>query len=842
MFMDKGKSPVFPEVALSPGVYDLELQTCHPGEAEAAELPNASNSREVLGFLNPTPLATRCTTKQNDRTTGRSMGALRSSWIQRLFLGILGEGTMPSYCKEKEKQPGPPQEGVHLLLKDKRSSEDPGHQVQASFEGQSGQDSCDIDKRPRVMQEISGQDCVLEHNYGSQIPSTSIARKGPVCAFEGRGIQPGGERELTAKVYYAVEGVALTAHAEDNVEGFVDLKLEGDHEGNSALLSEEQSLNASKGVEHSLTGIPPLVPPRIKDQPKNGEKLQGNIHPSTLWSQNTGVQRLEMQGISELPSGQSWLPAPQSIPNMMVWEPNEGSSMIKVSRHAGQGENTAAAGTSEPSMPGEVNKSPPCDLQPLVKDNVHSRDQKHEGNKMLQISSALSHRSPLQHPIESATEDSSLIKNHQPGLRETTRRKQQPVLGAFGGGSGSVATAQRPLALPGARISSEVDYPGSGDGQRSGGQEEELNKQVDLQKNSGFQVHCSEKKVIDNGLLSSSSLPPLSLFAPFKHNKEPRRLACGGKIKVDPPVSGESLLTPLFPSHGYVENNDEEVDGSIPKGKFDATIFAPYKPSPDPVSSSSRSDTLKLLDAAKSMSRSSFMAPTCAPLRTAKEQHEPSASPSKPQSVAADLMDVDDQNAIDTRREHLGTKTFFGFEVNAHLVSDQQGSTSNHIIANKHISSVHSSSLVPERVIQSAVPLQIPVPGFYGGGYQQAETPCKTVNTSAIELSSRRPSLHEEAGDIELEQEPSSKNHNLTKPSGSHLRVLQGIHNALNYSSFGPGRNSVTLHILLALNVSMCMLSLWTIRVLLVDNILRDLLLLVSKKIWGHICGILIRT
>lgn len=817
--MDKGKSPAFPEVALSPEVYDLELQTCHPGEAEAAELPNASNSREVLGFLNPTPLATRCTTKQNDRTTGRSMGALRSSWIQRLFLGILGEGTMPSHWNEKEKQPGPPQEeGVHLLLKDKRSSENPGHQVQASFGGQSGQDSCDIEKRPRLMQEFSVEDCVLEHNYGSQIPSTSIARKGPVCAFEGRGIQPGAERELTAKIYDA--GVALTTHAEDNVVGFVDLKLEGDHEGNSALFSEEQSLNASKGVEHSLTGIPPLVPPRFKDQPKDGEKVPGNIHLSTLWSQNTGVQRLEMQGISELPSGQSWLPAPQSIPSM-DWEPNEGSAMMKVSRHAGQGENTAAAGTSEPSMPGEVNRSPPCDLQPLVKDNVHSRDQKHESNKMLQISSALSHSSPLQHPIEGTAEDSSLIKNTRPGLRETIRRKQQPVLSAFGPGSGSVAIAQRPLELPRARISPEVEYPGSEDGQRSGGQEEELNKHVDLQKNSGFQGHCSDKKLIENGLLSSSSLPPLSLFAPFKHNKEPRKLACRGKTKVDPPVSGESLLTPLFPSHGYAENNDEEVDGSIPKGKFDATIFAPYKPSPDPVSSSSRSDTLKLLDAAMSMSRSSFMAPTRAPLQTAKEQHEPSASPIKPQSVAADLMDVDDRNAIETRREHLGTKTYFGFEVNTHLVLDQQGSTSNHINANKHISSVHSSSLVPERVMQTAVPLQTPLPGFHGGGYQQAETPCKTVNTSAIELSSRRPSLHEEADDIELEQEPISKNHYSAKPSGSHLRVLRGIHNALNYSSFGPGRTSVILHILLALNVSMCMLSLLTIQMLLVDNILR---------------------
>lgn len=768
MFMDKGKRPAFPE--LSPGVYDLELQTCHLVEAEAEELPNPSNSREVLGFLNPTPLATRCTTKQNDRTTGSSMNALRSSWIQRLFLGILGEGHMPPHWKEKEKQPDPQEEGVHLLLKDKRSSEDPGYQVQASFEGQSGQDSCDVEKRPGLMQEIIIEDCVLEHNYGSQIPSTSPVRKGPACAFEGTGIQPGGEREHLAKIHYAVEGRALTTH-EDNVEGFVDLKLEGDHEGNSALLAEKKSLTAPKQAEHSLKGVPPLVPPRFKDQPKSGIKLQGNMHPSTLWSQNIGEQRLEMQGKSELACGQSWMPAPQSIPNMMVWEPSEGSAMKKVSRDAGQGENTAAAGTSEPSIPGEVNRSPSCDLQPLVNNNVHSRDQKHEANKMLQISSAISHRSPLQHPIEGATEESSLIKNQQPGLRETIRRQKQPGLGVFGPGSGSVATAERPSELPGARILLEVDYPGSGDGQRSGGQEKELKEHVDLRKNSGFQVHCSDKKVIDNGLLCSSSLPPLSLFAPFKHTKEQRRL---GKTKVHPAVSGESLLTPLFPSHDYLENNDEEGDGSIPKDKFDATIFAPYKPSPDPVSFS-RSDTLKLPDAAMSMSMSSFMAPTCAPLSTAKEQHEPSASSSKPQNVAADLMDVDDENAIYTRQEHLGTKTYFGFEVDAHLVSDQQGSTSKYINANKHISSVHSSSLVPGKAIQTAVPFQSPAPGFYGG-YQQEETLCKTVNTAVIELSSKRPSLHDEADDIQLEQEPSSENHYPMKPSGSHLTVLQGIH------------------------------------------------------------------
>jgi hypothetical protein len=171
------------------------------------------------------------------------------------------------------------------------------------------------------------------------------------------------------------------------------------------------------------------------------------------------------------------------------------------------------------------------------------------------------------------------------------------------------------------------------------------------------------KKKDASSLIRPSSLPPLSLFKPFKHVTEQQQQECRqGKGKVDERVS---LLTPLFHPLTYLGIDDVERDG-IAGGcteKLDkhAPVLMPlYEPFKHHVSSryshDSRAD--KQILAEKSL----ILTPIFTPFKCPKDRHiqrsnEPSQCSSKTSSLPPNLvasLELDTHDSVDGREGRSG--------------------------------------------------------------------------------------------------------------------------------------------------------------------------------------------
>lgn len=156
----------------------------------------------------------------------------------------------------------------------------------------------------------------------------------------------------------------------------------------------------------------------------------------------------------------------------------------------------------------------------------------------------------------------------------------------------------------------------------------------------------------DDRSLGLTSLPPLSLFAPFKHNKEVRSLERLGGVrkeaKVDSWRPGVSLLTPLFPPLSCMGavNCIQDGGAGVLKERLAAAPYSPFRPSANHVGSSE-----KCVAVGGSTDKPSVLLPIFAPFKSAEECNEPSPSSSKTESLPLDLMDV-----VDHREEDTGVK------------------------------------------------------------------------------------------------------------------------------------------------------------------------------------------
>lgn len=243
--------------------------------------------------------------------------------------------------------------------------------------------------------------------------------------------------------------------------------------------------------------------------------------------------------------------------------------------------------------------------------------------------------------------------------------------------------------------------------------------------------------------MGSSALPPLSLFAPFKHNRE-RQL---GKKKMAAGLSEDSLLTPLLSSHGYKDYPNDNLKG---EEKFDSTLFALYKPS----SSIQHSFGLGGIET------------PFAPFKVVEEQNRPSTSLIKTNALPLDLM------------EHDGEDTKMDTDVLPEpraQQADHGGQLGNPPRAYGRSSSNYSSFPLPVIADRREATMFPPNSGPRLNGAQHrvgavnvhGSTSKAGCQTSAIKLSNKRPSLHEARAD--------DKNFSPAQSFDEQLSVSQGM-------------------------------------------------------------------
>lgn len=232
---------------------------------------------------------------------------------------------------------------------------------------------------------------------------------------------------------------------------------------------------------------------------------------------------------------------------------------------------------------------------------------------------------------------------------------------------------------------------------------------------------------------SSRALPPLSLFAPFKHSKERR----GSALSEGPKTFEETpLTTPLFSSRGYKAPES---------GNFGSSVFALYKPlSLAPPIAGSPDFHGNLMS----------LTPIFAPFKMVDEPNGPSTSFIKTERLHA--VDIEEQERGKNILEHDNWN-----DAKAKQVERQGQLLAMH---GPRPSSIYSRTPLPvvsdERKAHSMFSPNSQVPrfkeprlsrlGITGNAHEAGISKgirSHTVNTAAIELNSRRPSLQDSRAD-----------------------------------------------------------------------------------------------
>jgi hypothetical protein len=642
----------------------LELQTSdfEPAAESAPETP--SNSKPEVGFLNPEPLATRCITKDNDGPGEGSLAALRSSWIQRLFPGMLGESVRPSQWKDKEKHIAPDYENNERLLIENTTklAEDSGPSPQLLGVGQESRHG---DLRPVKREEGSSMDIVLPCTNSSPSPRPMLCRQGLPPAREA---------------YRAVRGFA----GEIRVKSAMDI---GNLSENSQELTGLGSQQASVDLSANSTRFTKaLTCNRLPfDYP-----IQQNLH-----AHDVGYSQIRDKDY-----------APNSI---MEQEAEQKMKAFLTPSHI---------------LPAEADtRSMQVEHHPVQRHPLSTRD-------VIGIS-----QQQEQYPYD---------------LNDVGTSNRLVLQGE----SSSLRFRKSGLQPGGIRNIRDTEYLPAG---RAGGEEGLRVDNLETDENIRHQGQYGQNVVS----LESSPLPPLSLFAPFKHNKERRSIESQGKNKMAASLSEDSLLTPLFPSCGYKSDPNDNLGGAdVSEDKFGSTLFAPYYP----LSSFHHSTGLGGIETPLTLT------PIFAPFKTLEEQNRPSTSAMKTNILPFDRMEQSGEDAVgqDSRmdleaspepkaEDAVGQDSRMDLEASSEPKAEQtdhRGQLSNQLRAYGSTSSVYSRSPLPVIANQSEAAMFslnsgprfnegqycIGTANFHGSTLKGRR---QTVSTTAIELNSRRPSLQE---------------------------------------------------------------------------------------------------
>lgn len=645
----------------------MELQTCdfEPAAGSAPETP--SNSRPEVGFLNPEPLATRCTTKDNDGLGEGGVAALRSSWIQRLFPGMLGESVRPAQWKGKHIAPDYENTERLLIENAAKLAEDSGLSPQLLGAGQDlGRENRHGGLGPVIREEVSSTDILL--------PCTNSSQPQPVTLC-GQGLPPARES------YRAIRGLA----GEVFVKSAMDIGHLSDNSRDLTGLSSQQA-----SVDHSA----------------NSTKFTKGLTCNRPFFDHPRQQDMHARDV--------------------------GYSQIR-------------------------------DV-----DNASSSMMKQEAEKNMKASLNLSYRPSAEVDTRSIQVGHNPVQRHSLRSRNVSKIPQQREQIRYGlNGLDTIdLQAESPSRLPrkselqpgGTRNISDSECLVAG-GAVGGG------LRVDTLETGEKTLHQGQygtDRGQNVGSLGSSPLPPLSLFAPFKHNKERRSVESQGKNKMAADLSEDSLLTPLFPSCGYKTDPNDNLGGAgVSEDKFHSTMFATYKP----LSSFKHSTGLRGLETTFTLT------PIFAPFKTAEEQNRPSNSLIKTNVLPLDVMEHNGEDAV-------GQDTEMDVDVLPEpkaQPADHRGQPRNQPRADGHISSVSSDSPLPIIADQRDAAMfslnsgprfndrqcRVEAVNVQGSSLKGR---CHTVNTTAIELSSSRPSLQEERTD---EKDPSTPQSHDIQPSVS---------------------------------------------------------------------------
>ncbi|KAG0583450.1 hypothetical protein KC19_3G136800 [Ceratodon purpureus] len=631
--LERGNSSISETDLCSSEAHELDLETCdfEPAAESAPETP--SNSKPEVGFLNPEPLATRCTTKVNDGPGEGSLAALRSSWIQRLFPGMLGGSVGPSQWKDKGKHIASDYENNERLLIENatRLAEDSGPSPQLLGGGQDpGKESPHCDLRPVKREEVSATDIVLPCTNSSQLPPDMLC---------GEGLSPGRE------AYGAVRGLAGeirvksamdTPHSSENspeLAGLGHQEASVDHAANSTRFSNGLTCNRS-----------PFAYPRQQD----------------LHARDVGYSQI--RDIDCTP------------PSIMEQEEKKMNAFLTPSHKPPSEVDTR-------SMQVEHH---PVQRHPLSRRNFSRLSQQQQQQNRYDLNSL-------------DTSNRIVYQAESPSLRSKNSGFQL-------GGTRNISDAE---CLPAGRASGDKGF-----------RFDNLKKGENIEHRARYGVD-TEKNVVS---LGSSPLPPLSLFAPFKHNKERRSIESQGRNKMAAGLSEDSLLTPLFPSCGYKSDPNDNLGGAgVSEEKFDSAMFSQYKPS----SSIYQSSGLRGLETPLTLT------PIFAPFKTLEEHNRPLKSLIKTkiwplEKNGEDAVGKDTDMDLDALPEPESQQ------------ADHRGQSG--------AMNVHGSTL---------------------------KDGCHTVNTTAIELSRKRPSLHEDRTD--------DKDLSTSQSHDEQLSVSQGMRDLFQF-------------------------------------------------------------
>lgn len=386
-----------------------------------------------------------------------------------------------------------------------------------------------------------------------------------------------------------------------------------------------------------------------------------------------------------------------------------------------------------------------------VQDVRFSQIRDQETEKTKKVSSIHTLKSPADVDTRSMQGEHHPVQRHSLTVSSVARRSRQQeqdrhVLDGLGSSSkpaletGLLSPKFRNFELQerATRNSSYIDYSLRGRAGVEGTTVDDLS----MGENNEHRAQYDADKGQNVVSLGSSPLPPLSLFAPFKHSKERRSALSEGKTNVTPGLSEDiPLRTPLFSSCGYKNGTNDIQDGAgVPEDKFDSTMFAPYKPL------SSLHPSTGMRDVGTPLT----LTPIFAPFKTVEEHNRPSTSFVKMGTLPVDLVE---QGGKDAGRQGIGMNSNVLLDAKAKQV-EHRGQLCNQLATHGRTSSVYSRAPLPGVADQREAAMFSPnaVPHFNEGpcrvGTANVHEPivkggCRTVNTTAIELSSKRPSVQE---------------------------------------------------------------------------------------------------
>uniref|UniRef100_A0A7I4C4Z9 Uncharacterized protein n=1 Tax=Physcomitrium patens TaxID=3218 RepID=A0A7I4C4Z9_PHYPA len=634
---------------------DMDLQVCDL-EPVAGSMPGPSSIPEPeVGFSNPEPLASRYTTKDNGGLC-EGMAVLRSSWIQRLFPGMMGEYVKPTQEKGKEKHVSSAYEDTERLLIENASktSEVFGScsEVLGTSRDQARESFCD-DGTPGRFEEGSSIEPDYECSNSSRPPPAVVSKQRPAPA------RVDAESEYRCEVGSQTPSIL-------NSENSTRLLTQPACSRLPPECSTEQVLALRNRMDCATKVVPSIL-----TKYEQVATMQTFVRPLELKSHNEDY--LRTRGAGNVPSEHE-MGRKSQVSSMYPYKlPADLDTKIILEEHSSQ-------------------------RHLLSTSDVARKSQNKERNRFVLSSAGTNNKTAVQ-------PESTSPRFKQSGLH---------------------------LGNP--RHSSYKEY--SLAGEDVGWDEPRVDKEK-MGRNIG---HQTQHSTVTGKIVDSSLLPPLSLFAPFKHSKERRSAKSEGKTKMAPGLSGESLLTPLFSPCSYKKDkNDDRGVADVCEDKFDSVIFSPYKP----LSSLHNSAGIRESEALT-------LTPVFAPFKTLEEQKCP-ASAAITECLPVDLME---QNGDNTVVQYPGAKTDLisgsNFRQVEHMIQ------SNHqLVAPERSSSVYSSyprrrgANYREAAVHSTIPgphsheEQHRVESTYTRGFLVREEQ-RTMNTATIDLCSRRPRLQEE--------------------------------------------------------------------------------------------------